>query len=171
VAAAHEATTLETAPALTLADVERAKTVLAAQPEPSTFHLIAEHGNGDLAAGFVPPVPQGLGEHDLDPTDEQVDSFIAALPDHASAARAAQAAIDRAATGPHVFLEKFSCMVGPVMAHFKPNDVVTDFPLIMALRVENAPMVPVGDAPGMACCPACQTVFKLPRIIPARRAG
>lgn len=121
--------------------------------------------------GDSPPVPPGLGEHDFDPTDDQVAAFISAQPDHDALARDHQADIDRAMTGPHVFMEKFSCMVGPVMAHFKIGQVVTDFPLLMALKIEHAPMVPVASAPGMACCPKCLHVFSVPKVVPARRAG
>jgi hypothetical protein len=119
----------------------------------------------------APPVPTGLGEHDLDPSDEQVIGYLRALPDAAAAARATQAEIDTAMTGPHVFMEKFSCMIGPVMGHFKIGQVVTDFVTIKVLQHENAPMVPVADAPGMACCPKCLHVFRVPTVIPARRRG
>lgn len=108
---------------------------------------------------------------DLNPSDAEVAAFIDSQPDHDALARDEQTAIDVAMTGPHVFLDKFSCMVSSVMAHFKPGQVVVDFPLIKALQHVNAPMVPVAEAPGMACCPQCRHVFSVKRVLPARRAG
>jgi hypothetical protein len=142
--------TLEAADTLTMAHVQRGKDLLAAQPQPADFA----------------------------PTDAQIASYLHSI-DPANRPRTreeietaeVEAARQAVLNGPHVFMERFSTMVGPIMAHFKPNQVVTDFPLLNFLRTVNAPMVPVSDAPCMACCPNCQTVFKVPVLVPTRRAG
>lgn len=108
---------------------------------------------------------------ELNPTDEQVAAFVAKRPNRDAEALAERTATELAENGPHVFMQPFSCMIGPVMGHFKVNQVVSDFPLLQALKAENAPMVALANAPGMACCPKCSTVFQIPKIIPARRAG
>lgn len=106
---------------------------------------------------------------DLNPTERDVAAYIH---DITTPARMAEAEAELLRSGPHVFLQKFSAMIGNTFAHFKINDVVTDFPLLQELKAQEAPMVPVAAAPGMGCCPNCKTVFKLPDPKqPAKRAG
>lgn len=108
---------------------------------------------------------------DLNPADADVAAYIHKLTAPDAEQEAARVAEIEARNGPHVFLDRFSCMVGPTMAHFKAGDLVKDFALLQALRAENAPMVPAALAPGMTCCPKCQNVFRVPSIVPAKRAG
>jgi hypothetical protein len=105
---------------------------------------------------------------DLEPSPEVVASYLHEI---TAPARAAEAAEELLRSGPHVFMDKFSTMIGQTLAHFKVNDVVTDFALLRELKAQGAPMVPIAAAPGMACCPDCKKVFKLPVIAPAKRAG
>lgn len=101
---------------------------------------------------------------DFNPSSDTVAAYLS---DITAPERAAEAERH----GPHVFLERFSCMIGVTMGHFAAGQVVTDFVLLQALKAQNAPMVPHGTAPGMACCPQCKHVFKVPALMPAKRAG
>ena len=107
----------------------------------------------------------------LNPDDSEVAVFLHRLTTPSAEAEVTRIAAIEALNGPHVFLDKFSCMVGPTMAHFKAGQTVSDFALLQALKAENAPMVPAAVAPGMTCCPQCRHVFRVPTLIPAKRAG
>lgn len=112
----------------------------------------------------------------VEPTDEQIAAFLERqknppLTAEQIVARDAKAARDAIDNSPHVIMENFSCMIGVTLAHFKPGEVIKDFVLLGNLRALKAPMVPVTNAPGMTCCPSCQHVFKVPVLVPAKRAG
>lgn len=114
----------------------------------------------------------------LNPTDADVAAFIRQQPSVVAAAaeQALREEAERALNGPHVFLEKYSTQIGSTMAHFKHGQVITDFALVQVLRArilagENVPMVPTTGAPGMTCCPNCRTTFRVPSVLPAKRAG
>ena len=142
---------------MTMETLEAAKEMLRNQPD-ATQAQATVHPKLELVTAPV----------DLDPSPEAVAAYIH---DITAPARAAEAARELIHSGPHVFMDKFSTMIGSSLAHFKVNDVVTDFPLLQELKAQDAPMVPVGNAPGMACCPACKTVFKVPKPVPAKRVG
>lgn len=102
----------------------------------------------------------------LNPSEAEVAEFLHDMTAPQRAVRDAEIAEAKTRTGPHVFLDRFDCMVGNVMGHWKRGDVVTDFPLLLHLQALNAPIVPATLAPGMTCCPQCQHVFKIPLIVP-----
>lgn len=114
----------------------------------------------------------------VEPTREQIEAYLRSI-DPANrpktpeqiAADDAEAARQKILNGPHVIMEKYDAMIGVTFAHFKPGDVITDFVVLGNLRTLGAPMVPVSNAAGMACCPSCQHVFKVPVLLPAKRAG
>jgi hypothetical protein len=108
---------------------------------------------------------------DLNPSDTEVASFIHDLTAPDAELEAARIAEVESRNGPHVFLDKFSCMVGPTMAHFKAGQVIGDFALLQALKAEDAPIVPATMAPGMECCPKCRHVFRVRSVVPVKRAG
>lgn len=147
---------------LTTADVEHAVGALKDANVPGP-HVMLQSGKPPVHL-IAPPV-------DLNPDDAEVAAYIHKLTAPDAEAEAARVAEIEARNGPHVFLDKFSCMVGPTMAHFKAGELVKDFALLQALRAENAPMVPAALAPGMTCCPKCQNVFRVPTVVPAKRAG
>lgn len=108
---------------------------------------------------------------DFNPSAQEVAAYLHDItaPDRELAEERAAELASR--NGPHVFLDKFSAMIGPTLAHFKAGQVVGDFALLQALKAQNAPMVPHANAPGMTCCPKCQHVFRVPSVFPAKRAG
>lgn len=139
---------------LTMADVERAKQFLRDQDDKPVLHVVETTSD------------------DFNPSPETVGAFM-----HDLTSPARQEADERAAeltkqNGPQVFMERFSTMIGNTLAHFKQGQVVTDFALIQVLKAQgNVPMVPYSDAPGMACCPKCNNVFRVPAVLPSRRVG
>ena len=108
---------------------------------------------------------------DLNPSTEEVAAYMHDLTAPQREEAAERAAEREAENGPHVFMEAYHPVLGNVFAHFKQGQVVTDFPLIQQLKALGAPMVPWGKATGMACCPQCKTVFRIPSLIPAKRVG
>ena len=63
---------------------------------------------------------------------------------------------------PYVVMQDFKCLLGNVVGEFKRTMVLTDHAQIEQLKAAAAPIVPVSQAGGMACCPHCKTVFPLP---------
>jgi hypothetical protein len=63
---------------------------------------------------------------------------------------------------PYVVMQDFKCLLGNVVGEFKRTMVLTDHAQIEQLKASQAPICPVSQAGGMACCPHCKTVFPLP---------
>jgi len=160
-----------------MADVERAKAFLLANDEKPVQSLtVADYARQNAGSSDVYYDTRAMRivespAVDLNPDDTEVAAFLHHLTAPDAAMEAARIAAIEALNGPHVFLDKFSCMLGPTMAHFKQGQVVKDFALLQALKNENAPMVPATMAPGMTCCPQCRHVFRAPSVMPVKRAG
>ena len=63
---------------------------------------------------------------------------------------------------PYVVMQDFKCLLGNVVGEFKRTMVLTDHAQIEQLKAAAAPICPVSQANGLACCPNCKTVFPLP---------